>query len=270
MSFLHINGIDLYYEITGDGPPLALIHGLGAGTRSWNSQLSHFAANYRVMRFDLRGHGQSAHPPGPYSIALLADDTAKLLNALGIAPAHIVGLSLGGMVALQLALDAPDLVRSLVVVNSVPKPLVGNLLDRARIVVNYLRRVAILRWRSLHAMGEYLGTHLLPGPEYAAARQAFMVQWAMNDDQAYRAALSAIRGWDVSRRVNDIRCPTLFVTGDQDYTPIAAKAEVVAHMPRAELAVISNSRHLTPIDQPDQFNKTVLAFLARQSYDGHC
>ena len=119
MPYLPVDDTRLYYDERGEGPPLLLVHGLGSSSRDWFEQVSHFADRYRVLRIDLRGHGRSERPPGPYHIAQFARDVAVGLRRLNAAPAHVVGLSMGGMVALELAASAPALVRSLVITNSV-------------------------------------------------------------------------------------------------------------------------------------------------------
>ncbi len=116
------NGIKLYYEVNGTGQPLVLIHGLGSSTRDWEVQVREFSKTYQVVAFDLRGHGRSDKPAGPYTIPLFAADTAGLLKALGIQSAHIVGISLGGSVAFQFAVDCPAMVKTLTIVNSAPGP----------------------------------------------------------------------------------------------------------------------------------------------------
>ncbi|TFG47851.1 MAG: alpha/beta fold hydrolase, partial [Anaerolineales bacterium] len=118
MPFQKIGGIEFYYEIHGYGEPFLLLHGLGSSTRDWELQMGHFSNYFQVITMDLRGHGLSGKPPGPYSVRLFAADAAELLKVLSVHPAHILGISLGGMVALQLAVDYPDLCQSLVVVNS--------------------------------------------------------------------------------------------------------------------------------------------------------
>ena len=136
-----VNDIQLYYEITGQGQPLLFIHGLGSSTRDWEAQVSPFAANYQVITFDLRGHGRSDKPPGPYTLPLFTADTAGLLKALGLDAAHVVGISLGGGIAFQLALDYPELVKTLTIVNSAPA-LAGSDADAQREID---RHVAIVQ-----------------------------------------------------------------------------------------------------------------------------
>ena len=111
MSQVKVNDINLYYEKTGQGEPVLFIHGLGSSTGDWESQVKEFSKNYQVVALDLRGHGQSDKPAGPYSMSLFASDTVGFLKALGIKSAHIVGISLGGAVAFQLAIDTPHWLR---------------------------------------------------------------------------------------------------------------------------------------------------------------
>ncbi len=93
----------------------------------------------------------------------------------------------------------------------------------------------------------------------------FVERWAENDPRAYRDAMQAIVGWSVTDRLSTIQCPTLVIAADQDYTPVAVKEAYVARMPRAELVVIGDSRHATPVEQPEQFNEALMAFLSRQA-----
>lgn len=103
MPYLTVDGAQLYYEDAGSGPPLLFVHGLGSSTRDWFAQVPHFADRYRVLRLDLRGHGRSERTRGPYRIAQFARDVAVTLRKLDAVPAHVVGLSMGGMVTLQLS-----------------------------------------------------------------------------------------------------------------------------------------------------------------------
>jgi pimeloyl-ACP methyl ester carboxylesterase len=261
MPGLRINGITLHYESTGQGQPVLFIHGLGSSGRDWSEQTAFFARHFRVVTLDLRGHGQSDKPPGPYSMPLFASDTARLLAELGLAPAHVVGISLGGMVALQLAADAPAAVRSLVIVNAAPEFVVHTLKERWQLML----RLLIVRLLGMRKLGEVLGRRLFPKAGQAGLRQLFAARWAENDPRAYLAALRAMVGWSVVDRLAGINVPTLVVAADQDYTPLAVKAACVARMPRAELVVIPDSRHATPVEHPAPFNDKVMAFLAKQA-----
>ena len=207
----------------------------------------------------MRGHGRSDKPPGSYSIPLFARDVAGLIEGLGIAPAHVVGISLGGMIALQLAADRPDLVRSLVVVNSSPDMVVRTWRQRLEV----WQRSIIVPLLGMKKMAELLGPRLFPKVEQGDLRELFVQRWQENDPRAYRQTLRAIVGWSVADRLPAIDCPVLVVAGDQDYTPVAYKASYVERLPHAELVVMEDSYHGTPVDQPEAFNEALAAFLQR-------
>jgi 3-oxoadipate enol-lactonase len=180
-----------------------------------------------------------------------------LLKALQIGPVHVVGISMGGMIGLQLAVDAPELVKSLVVVNSGPEMVVRTLKERIQIWQRFL----IVRLLGMRKMGAVLSGRLFPKPEQGEVRKIFVERWAENDPRAYRDAMSALVGWSVSEHLEKIACPVLVVAADEDYTPIEAKASYVKRLQHGDLVVIADSRHATPVEQPDEFNKVVMAFL---------
>ncbi len=260
MSYLACGDIQLYYECHGEGEPLLLLHGLGSSARDWLFQVDYFRSRYQVIAADMRGHGRTDKPAGPYSVAMLAGDTAALLRALAVGPAHVLGLSMGGMIAFQLALDAPALVRSLVIVNSGPALVPRNVAQRLAV----WRRLAISRFLGMRRMGQFLAGRLFPEPHQTSLHDAFVARWAENDRPAYLASMRALIGWSVLERLPTLELPVLVVSGDMDYTPVADKVAYTRLIPRAELQVIANSRHVTPVDQPETFNRLVAEFLARQ------
>lgn len=259
MPKLEANNIELYYEVHGSGQPLLFIHGLGSSTRDWEFQVPEFSQAYQVITFDLRGHGQSDKPLGPYSIPLFASDTAELLKVLGVEFAHVVGISLGGGIALQLAIAAPALVKTLIVVNSGPS-MSGS---PAEIKREMDTRVAIVQQHGMRAMGQVLSQRLFPDAEHAPLRETFVERWAENDPRAYVDALLAMADWNVTDQLSSIRCPTLIIAADQDYSPVAAKEEYIKLLPDAQLVVIPNARHAVPIERPQPFNAALMQFLAR-------
>ena len=259
MPAQRIGDIDLHYETTGEGEPLLFIHGLGSSARDWELQVAFFSPDYRVVTYDVRGHGRSYKPPGPYSVQLFADDAAELIRSLDNAPAHIVGISMGGMIAFQLAVDAPELVKSLVIVNSAPELILHTFKER----LQFFQRLMIVRLLGMRKMGEVLSARLLPKTEHQDLRREFVERWVQNDKQAYLDSLRALVGWSVSEHLSEINVPTLVVAADEDYSPVSVKETYVARMPRAELVVIPDSRHATPVEQPEALNRAVAAFLAR-------
>lgn len=261
MPFLQANDIVLHYEATGSGEPLLFIHGLGSSGRDWQPQIDFFSRNYRVIVFDIRGHGHSSHPPGPYSMELFAADTAALIQALSAAPVHVVGLSLGGMIAFQLAVDHPQLLKSMVIVNAGPE-FVPRTFREYRIAFLHF---AVVHFFGMHKLGEILARQLFPKTEHAAIRETLVERWAGNDRKAYEQSMRAILGWSVANRIDRIQIPTLVVASDHDYTPISVKEAFVARMPRAELAVITDAHHAVPVERPEEFNAVVTPFLEQVS-----
>ena len=261
MPMTAANQINLYYEVSGVGQPVVLIHGLGSSTRGWEAQVPELSKAYQVVTFDLRGHGRSDKPAGPYQIPQFAADLAGLLGALGIPSAHIVGLSLGGGVAFQFALDFPTQVRSLVLVNTAPA--LGGTPEQAEQEI--ARRVGIVQQLGMRAMGQALAPNLFPQPEHAARREIFVERWAENDPSAYIAATRSMLGWDVTARLGEITCPVLVIGSDQDYGPVAAKEAYRQLMPNARLAVIPDAHHAVPIERPEAFNAVLGEFLAEQT-----
>jgi 3-oxoadipate enol-lactonase len=259
MPRLRIRDAELYYENLGQGPSLLFIHGLGSSTRDWEAQLAGFSPQFHVVAFDVRGHGRSDKPPGPYSIPGFAADTAELIRELELGPTHVVGFSMGGMIAFQLAVSAPELVQSLVIVNSGPEFILRTL--RARLQI--MQRKLIVRLLGMRQMGKVLSKRLFPKPEQAELRQLLIARWAENDPRAYLEALQALIGWTVADCLDAIHCPTLVIASDQDYTPIAAKEAYVARLPQAELAVIRDARHMLPLEHPEAFNQALLGFLLK-------
>jgi pimeloyl-ACP methyl ester carboxylesterase len=258
MPTRRINGIDLYYETAGEGPPVLLIHGLGSSTRDWDHQIPELAGSYRVIALDVRGHGRSGKPPGPYSMRQFADDAVELLRELDAIPAHVIGLSMGGMIAFQMAVDAASAVRSLVIANSGPEMILRKFSERFAI----RSRFAVVRWFGMRKLGQMIAGRVLPEPQQAELRQRFEDAIAANDPRAYMDSLRALIGWSVAARIGGIRSPVLVIASDRDYTPVEWKQAYVSQIPGARLAVIENSRHLAPFDQAGKFNRLLTDFLA--------
>lgn len=259
MPKIKTNNINLYYEVSGEGQPLLFIHGLGSSTRDWEIQVEEFSKTYQVITWDLRGHGQSDKPAGPYSLPMFAADAAGLLNSLNIKSAHVVGLSLGGGIAFQLAIDYPQLVKTMVIVNSAPELIIRRLKDRFGIGLRFV----IVRLLGMRKMGEVLSKRLFPKDEHDSLRTTFVERWAENDPRAYQDAMRAMIGWSVTDKLDSIKCPTLIITADQDYTPIAVKESYTKLIPSAELVIIPDAHHATPIEQPEKFNAALMNFLVK-------
>lgn len=260
MPTVDVNGTTLHYETHGAGPALLLIHGLGSCGLDWEEQVAEFARDHRVIVPDLRGHGRSARPERGYSMRQFGDDLAALLRALDATPAHVVGISLGGGIAFQLALDHPDCVRSLVIVNSGPDAVPRTWALRLMIA---MRRLTV-RLRGLAPLGPMVAARLFPERGQEELRRRFVERFAGNTRGPYLASFDALIGWSVLPRMGEVRCPTLAIAADQDYTPVSMKEDWVARVPGAQLEVIAESHHALPMERPEAFNRALRKFLAAQ------
>ncbi|MEO7770767.1 MAG: alpha/beta hydrolase [Gemmatimonadaceae bacterium] len=256
-----LGDLNVHYEQRGQGDPILLIHGLGSSTEDWEPQVAALEGRYTVVAYDVRGHGRTAKPSGKYTMNQFADDAAALLQHLKLGRVHVMGLSMGGMIAFQLAADHPELVRSLIIVNSGPEMILRTWKEKMAIA----QRRAIVRMMGMRKWGEVLSTRLLPLPEHGALRATFIERWARNDKAAYLRALNALVGWSVSAKLPGITCPVLVVGADQDYTPVAFKQAYTSKMPNARLVVIPDSRHMMPVERPEAFHDAILPFLAAVS-----
>jgi 3-oxoadipate enol-lactonase len=255
---VRVGDVELHCEIAGSGAPLLFVHGLGSCAEDWQPQIEYFAKSYRTIACDLRGHGRSSKPHGAYSIEGFAGDLASMLRVLQTGPTHVAGISLGGMVAFQLAVDAPDLVRSLAIVNSGPAVPAGSFKQRLPLYI----RLVYARLLGLRGMAEMIAKRLFPKPEQAELQRAFVARLAANDKRCYLASLRAIfAGWSVADRLPQIRCPVLVLCSDQDYTPVALKEAYAARLANAKVIVIPDSRHALPMERPREFNQALAAFL---------
>ena len=257
MAWFDHEGCSLHYEDYGHGTPLILIHGLGSSSQDWELQIPVLAKHYRLLVVDVRGHGRSDKPHERYSIQGFTFDLIALIEHLNLPPVHVVGLSMGGMIAFQLGVDEPARVKSLCIVNSAPEVKVRSTEDYWQ----WAKRWTLARVFSPATIGKTLGERLFPKPGQADLRRKMAERWAKNDKRAYLASFDAIVGWGVQERLSRITCPTLVISADHDYTPVAQKENYVKLLPNARLVVIKDSRHATPLDQPDVFNATLLDFL---------
>jgi pimeloyl-ACP methyl ester carboxylesterase len=256
----------LHVEEHGAGDPLLLVEGLGQALWAWRYQVPVFAERWRTIVFDTRGTGRSERPPGPYSIHELAEDAARVLEGRGPAQAHVVGLSMGGYVALTLALSRPELVRSLVLVGTggggptrVPRP----------------RHVRDAFAAALGAPYEEFGRRTMPytfGPgwternpdRYAEILTARLERPTTYETiEAHAAACYEFyaEGCDVER----IQAPALVVHGDADLiVPVENGRMLAARLPNAEYVELSGRGHNLPLEEPETFNGLVSDFLARR------
>ena len=264
MPTLNVNDASLFYQEAGTGASVVLLHGLGSSTVDWEPELTALTRRYRVIAIDARGSGQSrdlTHPRGPFTVAQFAADTAAVIDHLDAGPAHIVGLSMGGMVAFQLAVDHPASVRTLTIVNSGPALVPRTRQERTAIAL----RLVISRLFGPRGMARMLAPRLFPLPDQGPLRERFKAGMARNDKGAYIATQRALIGWSVLDRIGAIDVPVLVVASDQDYGFLSAKEAYTRMMKRAELVVVPDARHALPMEDPPKFLAVLEPFLARHA-----
>ena len=260
------NGQNLYYEIHGEGPPLVLVMGIGYDSSLWTlAQVPVLSTQFQVILVDNRDVGRSSKAIQPYRLADMADDLAGLLDALGIQRSHLLGLSMGGMIALEFALRHGDRLDGLVLAGTGAAP--------GRSAVDPIQ---VWSWvKANDATGEVFGgqqlvslfsTAFLRNHEAVCKTAELLASnpYPMSPE-AYGRQADAYRQFDALDRLAAITAPTLVVVGEQDLlTPPWIAREVAEAIPDAQFAVIrgDGSSHLVPIECPDQFNRLVLDFLS--------
>ena len=275
MSIAKIGHIELYYEEHGKGDPLLLIMGLAADSIAWMFQVPAFAQHYRTVIFDNRGVGRSSRPPGPYSIHQMADDTAGLLDVLDIACTHVVGVSMGGMIAQELVLRHPRRVRSLVLACTYPEPdtdierhrqfsvgqLGGQVTGSGAIEIDVQSLDPMAFFQQLLPLAfseEFIQTKLPTLMEVFAG--ALQYGFSL---EAILGQVAAVMGHQATDRLHQIAVPTLVITGDADRLVPPANSDILAtHIPGAKLVKIPGGSHAFNFETPDVFNREVLNFLA--------
>jgi pimeloyl-ACP methyl ester carboxylesterase len=256
-------GFCLNYLETNSASPevIVLLHGLGANSESWGLQLPVLsAAGYRVIAPDARGFGQSSYPAGArLSVELLAQDVSRLLDRLSVARAAVAGISMGGAIALALALNNPARVDRLVLVNTFAR-----LRPRSPLVWGYFAlRMILVHSLGLPSQAKVVAARVFPRPGQEEVRRRLYEQILQANPSGYRAAMRALAVFDVHRRLGELRCPTLVLTGDRDTTvAMSIQAELVRGIPEARQVTIPDAGHGVIADQPEAVNRVLLEFLA--------
>jgi pimeloyl-ACP methyl ester carboxylesterase len=255
------DGVELYYESTGSGDPVLLVMGLGMAATGWWRTVAVLAERFRVLAFDNRGSGRSDTPKGPYSIVRFAADAAAVLDAAGEKDAHVYGISLGGMIAQELALSHPERVRSLVLGASTPGGVEHVLPDKE--TLGFIQRRASMGfeegvWASIPynygaatrtAHAERLGADIVERLRYPP------------DAEGYKAQLAAAWGWDATARLAELDLPALVLHGDEDrIIPVENGRRLARAIQGARYEELAGAGHLYPTDEP-RADREVLRFL---------
>lgn len=256
-------GVALYYELYDFTPPwkagpapVVFLHGLGGDRRMWLFQVPAFSGTYPTVLVDLRGHGLSSAASEDFAIADMARDVIRLTRHLGIERAHFVGLSMGAVVAQQVAFDFPLVVGSLVLADTF-----GTLPEPAREMAG--AALARMEQQTMAEIARERITAAFSDEVELAMREYFIEQVAKNNRANYLRAARATFHFDAGDRLRSLRCPTLVVVGREDrVTPLPLAEALAGSIAGAKLAVVERAGHISNVENPAGFNEAVLEFLA--------
>lgn len=257
MPHVDFNGSHLYYRRKGAGPALVLLHGLGSSEQDWQYQIDYFSQWFDVIAPDFPLHGRSGGEVGTFSLSQCAEAVIALLDILGIEQATVVGVSMGGMVGLELATSFPSRVTRLCVVNALAE-------CRPRRLIEWwmlLSRRLLLKYASIERIASLMAKQLLPGEQHEVLRQEVIARWSANDRERYIAAFNALLQWDVLSRLPQLTCPLLMLASEYDYTPAGAKKVLAMIYPGGAFELLKGAHHLAPLEMPGEFNRALELWL---------
>jgi len=261
MPIEKVNGINLYYEIYGEGDPLVLIMGLRRNIEWWYCQIPSLSRHYKVIAFDNRGAGRSDKPEMQYSIRLFADDTAALMEALGVSSAHVLGISMGGYIAQELSINYPDKINGLILgctgcggsraVLMSPERMKTFTANKGLNPEEILQKDMDLYFSARYAREneDNIDDFIQRSLRYYQPPDAFFRQ------------VDACLNHDSGDRLAHIAAPTLIMAGDDDPLVPSENSQILkALMPRADLYLFPGCRHCFFIEEADHFNRKALDF----------
>lgn len=255
------NGIELNYVVEGEGPWLVMSHSLACNVSMWDEQAAALKKNFRVLRFDTRGHGASEAPKGAYTLDMLADDLLGLLDGLGIDRTHYVGLSMGGMIGMTSALKDPGRFDSLVLCDT-----------SSRVPPEALPvwegRIKMAEEQGMEPLVEPTLQRWFTEPFYKSAKPMMTRVGQMIRNTlvpGYIGCCHAIPKVNLTDKLGAIKCPVRVIVGDQDVgTPVPMARSIQEAIPASDLVIIPSASHLSNLEQPRAFNDALTDFLDRR------
>ncbi len=256
MPFFQLDDVRLHYRSLGSGETVVLIHGLGSSGDDWAFQEAPLAADFHLIIPDLRGSGRSDPGTSAWSIGRFAEDLWALLDHLGEFKVRLLGYSLGGAVALEMALQRPASVQRLMTINSLP----SYRIDTWRKWLEVHGQLTLVRVLGLRRTAGLVARRLFPLPHQRAMRERVVLVVSGLSKSAYLKTAAALSGWCALERRANLSMPFLMLAAEFDYTPLAEK-RAFATVFGAQFAVVRGSRHGTPFDSITACNACAIAFL---------
>jgi len=263
MKFVTVEGITVHYTLDGlkEGIPLVFINPLGTDLRLWDKLIPHFAGHFPIIRYDKRGHGLSDCPPGPYSIRDHSSDLAALLDHLQVKDVILIGISVGGMIALDYAINHPDDVKAMVLSDTSAK--IGT-------AEFWTDRATAVHKNGLDNMAEtILGRWFAPAfsEQYPAEYQGYYNMLTRMPAEGYIATCQALGDADLRDSLKAIKAKTLVLCGAEDLgTPPSVGRELAEALPEARFEQIEKAAHLPCVEQPEVMAMKIEQFLRENGY----
>ena len=247
-------------ERVGEGPLVVFLHGIGGNRTNWRDQLSVFARDFHAVAWDARGYGDSDDYEGPLDFGNFADDLCRVLDHFDVTRAHLVGLSMGGMIALDFATRYADRVATLTLCDSLPG--FTHLSEAQRAEFIRLRQEPLLAGKEPSDMAPAVARSLLGKNPRAGSYERLVESMSALHKQSYLKTIAGSANYGRKLDLESIAVPTHVVVGDEDtLTPPAMSREIARRIPGARLTIIEGAGHLSNIEQPEAFNRAVLDFL---------
>jgi pimeloyl-ACP methyl ester carboxylesterase len=258
-SYENIHYLD---ENPSGNPKIVLLHGLGVNCNSWQMQMRILTQeNLRVLAPDIPGFGLSTYQNGETSVQKMAASIANLLEALCVDLVHVVGISMGGTIALQLALDNPNLIDKLILANTFAR--LPNL--DPRLWPYFVLRVLLVHTIGIKTQGKIVAKRIFPHSGQDELRRMVVEQISQADPKGYRATMHALARFNVEERLCNINHKTLVITGANDTTvPPKHQRILVDKIPNSRQLIIPQAGHAVSVENPDSFNKAIVNFIMDQ------
>jgi pimeloyl-ACP methyl ester carboxylesterase len=265
MPYANNSGVKIYWEEQGQGDPLLLIMGLGYTLEMWYRTVPVLSRHHRTITFDNRGVGRSDVPPGPYPIAAMAADAAAVMDGAGVARAHVFGISMGGMIAQEFALQYPERTRSLILGCTSHGGLEGVLAD-AEVITTLMARGTMSVEEGIRSMIPFIYD---PGtPRERIEDDLEIRRRTFPTAEGYFAQVQGIFAWESFSRLSRLKVPTLVVHGDSDrLVPPENGRRLARLIEGAQLVMIPRASHIFPTDQPELAHRAIVDFLAERARD---
>ena len=264
MPEVKLNDFSIYYESHGEGEPLIMIRGLGSNADHWYAQVPELSKHYRVITFDNRGIGRSGDPGGAFTVPDMAADAIGVMDALGIESAHILGLSMGGMIAQELVLSNPKRVKGLVLV--VTHCGAEHQVNATDEVMQTIQRMAVddsIEARTKAAVVFFAPATLSDRLDVVQEYGTVSMKHPAGGEILQRQ-MGALQTHDTYDRLPQIKAPTLVLTGAEDVLIPPENSRIIAdRIPGAECLVLEGGGHQILIEQPEACNRAIIDFLKK-------